>query len=107
MKSKYFCMPLQCLSFPLRLMVSVASEVFFSLMKVAILGSGISALAAAYYLSLRKSFKIIMIQGPMKGGWIETNKSMKTGALLEAGPRSLRHNGAAGLNTLKLVRGVN
>lgn len=72
-------------------------------MKVVILGSGISSLAAAYYLSLKKNIEIALIQGPQNGGWIQTNKALKTNVLLEAGPRSLRHTGVAGLNTLELV----
>ena len=75
-------------------------------MKITILGGGISSLATAYYLSrnaalLKSGLKISLITGGRVGGWIQTKR--QNGYHLELGPRSLRHNGIAGKNTLELV----
>lgn len=67
-------------------------------MKIGVLGSGIAGLSAAFYL--RKSFKDVYLIEGRRGGWIESIKHKNT---LETGPRSLRHSGSSGQNTLDLI----
>lgn len=69
-------------------------------MKIAVLGGGISGLAASHYLS--HNHHATLFRGPMRGGWVNTYRSRLTNTILELGPRSLRHAGT-GQNTLELV----
>jgi oxygen-dependent protoporphyrinogen oxidase len=71
-------------------------------MKIAVLGSGITGLSAAYYLS--KSFKDVFLIEGKRGGWVQ---SIKRKTMLETGPRSLRHSGSSGQNTLDLIYELN
>lgn len=75
-------------------------------MKVAVLGGGISGLAASHYLlkyggpSIEK---IILIEASERvGGWIHT-KRFEDGVIHEVGPKSVRSAGVNGLNSLLLV----
>jgi protoporphyrinogen oxidase len=67
----------------------------------AVLGGGISSLAAAYYLAIKR-IPVVLIPGPMPvGGWLQSVRRKER--MLETGPRSIRHAGNVGQNTLELV----
>ena len=77
---------------------------------IAIIGSGISGLSAAYYL-LQKSIqngqkigKIYLIEQQSRvGGWLHS-KSIDNGQdYFELGPRTISLNSYAGINCLSLV----
>ena len=74
---------------------------------VAILGGGITGLAAAFYLSkLLPEVRITLFEGSSRlGGWLHS-KQVDVGnghVVFEQGPRTLRPNVPNGLVTLKLV----
>lgn len=86
---------------------------------VAILGGGISGLSSAYYLARMApaTTKIILIEGKERvGGWIQSRRvapdqsreqastTAESSVLFEAGPRSLRPNGATGAILLEMVK---
>uniref|UniRef100_A0A8D0GV23 Protoporphyrinogen oxidase n=1 Tax=Sphenodon punctatus TaxID=8508 RepID=A0A8D0GV23_SPHPU len=70
---------------------------------VAVLGGGVSGLAACYYLAKSpQAPKIILLEGSSRlGGWIHSTRT-EDGAVFEHGPRGIR-SGAMGKNTLHLV----
>ncbi|KAM3825062.1 protoporphyrinogen oxidase isoform 1-T1 [Vipera latastei] len=73
-------------------------------LRVAVLGGGVSGLAACYYLA-RSSLasKIILFEGSHRlGGWIHSTKT-DGGAVFEHGPRGIRPAGIVGKNTLLMV----
>uniref|UniRef100_A0A182W2Z5 Protoporphyrinogen oxidase n=1 Tax=Anopheles minimus TaxID=112268 RepID=A0A182W2Z5_9DIPT len=71
----------------------------------AILGAGISGLAAGHYL-LRKTptlpFTIYEATDRI-GGWIRSDRFLDNGFVFEAGPRTIRPKGPAANNTLQLI----
>jgi glycine/D-amino acid oxidase-like deaminating enzyme len=70
---------------------------------VAVLGGGISGLSTAYYLSRLTPLKVLLIEGKERvGGWIQSQR-VKDDILFEAGPRSLRPEGANGAILLEMV----
>lgn len=79
--------------------------------KIGILGAGLAGLTSAYYLSNRlpSSTQIVVWEKqPRFGGWVQSSKfkDARTGThfIFEAGPRSVRPKGLAGLIGLKLIR---
>lgn len=76
-------------------------------MRIAVLGGGISGLAAAWNLSRaaggRPGAEVLLLEASTRvGGWVESERAEK-GAVFELGPRSLRTAGVSGENTLRLV----
>ncbi|KAH8417393.1 hypothetical protein KR222_010160, partial [Zaprionus bogoriensis] len=73
-------------------------------MSTAVLGAGISGLAAGFYL-LRRFGKPLTIYeaSPRVGGWIRSEWHRDRGFLFESGPRTIRPKGVPGANTLELV----
>lgn len=73
--------------------------------RVAVLGGGISGLAAAWNIARsRVPVQVVLYEGSSRlGGWL---KSWVTpgGGVLELGPRSIRTNEAAAMTTMDLVR---
>ncbi|KAK7075019.1 hypothetical protein SK128_026055 [Halocaridina rubra] len=76
-------------------------------MTVAVLGGGISGLAAAHYLKLSNpSRKVVIFEASHRlGGWIKSTK-FDDGTVYEQGPRTLRGAGNAGANTLALAESL-
>ena len=80
--------------------------------RIAVLGGGISGLAAAWNLARKGlvnaggaggQLEIALYEASNRvGGWIKSEKS-KEGAVFELGPRSLRTAGIVGKTTLELV----
>ncbi|KAM6434766.1 protoporphyrinogen oxidase isoform 2-T3 [Liasis olivaceus] len=72
--------------------------------RVAVLGGGVSGLAACYYLARSTlASKVILLEGsPRLGGWIHSTQT-EDGAVFEHGPRGIRPTGAVGKNTLLMV----
>ena len=73
--------------------------------KFAILGGGISGLAAAYRLSnrVKDPSNITVLESSNRvGGWMQSCTT-EQGAVFELGPRSIRPHGKAGKATLKIV----
>uniref|UniRef100_A0A182I933 Protoporphyrinogen oxidase n=1 Tax=Anopheles arabiensis TaxID=7173 RepID=A0A182I933_ANOAR len=71
----------------------------------AILGAGISGLAAGHYL-LRKTptLPLTIYEATDRiGGWIRSERSPDHGYVFEAGPRTIRPKGPAASNTLELI----
>lgn len=71
----------------------------------AILGAGISGLAAGHYL-LRKAPTLpltIYEATDRVGGWIRSDRYLDQGYVFEAGPRTIRPKGPAANNTLELI----
>uniref|UniRef100_A0AAG5CTR1 Protoporphyrinogen oxidase n=1 Tax=Anopheles atroparvus TaxID=41427 RepID=A0AAG5CTR1_ANOAO len=71
----------------------------------AILGAGISGLAAGHYL-LRKTPTLpltIYEATDRVGGWIRSERYLDDGYVFEAGPRTIRPKGPAASNTLELI----
>ncbi|CDK24949.1 unnamed protein product [Kuraishia capsulata CBS 1993] len=70
--------------------------------KVAVIGSGISGLSFAYYLSkLRPDVKVSVFEATDRvGGYIRTTKHSQSGLMLEKGPRTLR---GASVGTLLII----
>ncbi|XP_048368355.1 protoporphyrinogen oxidase isoform X2 [Sphaerodactylus townsendi] len=68
---------------------------------VAVLGGGVSGLAACYYLARSpQAPKVILLEGSSRlGGWIHSTRT-EDGAVFEHGPRGIRPAGAVGRNTL-------
>lgn len=73
----------------------------------AVLGGGISGLAAAYYLkTLGSSSRILVLEASHRlGGWINST-THEDGTVYELGPRTLRAAGNAGANTLALAESL-
>lgn len=71
---------------------------------VAVLGGGISGLAACYYLTRSPQVpKVILLEGSSRlGGWIHSTRT-EDGVVFEHGPRGIRPAGPVGKNTLHLV----
>lgn len=71
----------------------------------AVLGGGISGLAASYYLirSATKQKVTIIESSNAIGGWMKSIKLPNTDIVFEKGPRTIRPQGLQGLNTLSLV----
>ncbi|XP_077179270.1 protoporphyrinogen oxidase isoform X2 [Paroedura picta] len=71
---------------------------------VAVLGGGVSGLAACYYLARSSQApKVILLEGSSRlGGWIHSTRT-EDGAVFEHGPRGIRPAGAVGKNTLLMV----
>ena len=76
--------------------------------RIAVLGGGISGLAAAWNLARKGLANAggpggqLEIASNRIGGWIKSERS-KEGAVFELGPRSLRTAGIVGKTTLELV----
>ena len=73
--------------------------------KFAILGGGISGLAAAYRLldKVKDPSNIAVLESSDRvGGWLQSCTT-EHGAVFELGPRSIRPVGNAGMATLKIV----
>uniref|UniRef100_A0A182R8D3 Protoporphyrinogen oxidase n=1 Tax=Anopheles funestus TaxID=62324 RepID=A0A182R8D3_ANOFN len=71
----------------------------------AILGAGISGLAAGHYL-LRKTpaLPLTIYEATDRiGGWIRSDRFLDNGFVFEAGPRTIRPKGPAANNTLQLI----
>ena len=76
-----------------------------SLGTVAVLGGGISGLAAAYRLTqiYPTPKRIVLLEASKRfGGWIQTTRN-EDGIIYETGPRTIRPVGASGITTLNLV----
>nr|XP_045621252.1 protoporphyrinogen oxidase-like [Procambarus clarkii]XP_045621261.1 protoporphyrinogen oxidase-like [Procambarus clarkii]XP_045621272.1 protoporphyrinogen oxidase-like [Procambarus clarkii]XP_045621280.1 protoporphyrinogen oxidase-like [Procambarus clarkii]XP_045621285.1 protoporphyrinogen oxidase-like [Procambarus clarkii]XP_045621293.1 protoporphyrinogen oxidase-like [Procambarus clarkii]XP_045621300.1 protoporphyrinogen oxidase-like [Procambarus clarkii] len=73
---------------------------------IAVVGGGISGLAAAHYLkTLASSSKILVFEASSRlGGWI--NSVEQDGAVYELGPRTIRVAGNPGANTLALAESL-
>uniref|UniRef100_A0A7N4PZL7 Protoporphyrinogen oxidase n=1 Tax=Sarcophilus harrisii TaxID=9305 RepID=A0A7N4PZL7_SARHA len=71
---------------------------------VAVLGGGISGLAACYYLiRAPQPPKVILIEASQRlGGWIRSVRG-EDGAVFELGPRGIRPAGELGARTLLMV----
>ena len=81
--------------------------------RVAVLGGGISGLAAAWNLARKQpNLDILLLEHSEKlGGWLQSHRGGveeegERGRVFELGPRSLRTAGVAGKTTLALVRRV-
>ena len=77
----------------------------YSACKIAILGGGISGLAAAYRLldKVKDPSGITVLESSDRvGGWLQSFVT-EEGAVFELGPRSIRPAGNAGMATLKIV----
>lgn len=72
--------------------------------RVAVLGGGISGLAAAWNLARRGGGVQVSVfeAGEEVGGWLRSERT-EQGAVMELGPRSLRIAGASGKTTLSLM----
>ncbi|XP_033927109.1 protoporphyrinogen oxidase isoform X3 [Melopsittacus undulatus] len=71
---------------------------------VAVVGGGISGLAACYHLSRGpRPPKVLLLEaGARLGGWLQSTRAAD-GAVFEHGPRGIRPGGAAGADTLHMV----
>ncbi|XP_042640733.1 protoporphyrinogen oxidase isoform X1 [Tyto alba] len=71
---------------------------------VAVVGGGISGLAACYYLSrVPRPPKVLLLEaGARLGGWLQSTRTAD-GAVFEQGPRGVRPGGAVGTSTLHMV----
>uniref|UniRef100_A0A8B9F9V8 Protoporphyrinogen oxidase n=1 Tax=Amazona collaria TaxID=241587 RepID=A0A8B9F9V8_9PSIT len=71
---------------------------------VAVVGGGISGLAACYYLARGPHPpKVLLLEaGARLGGWLQSTRAAD-GAVFEHGPRGIRPGGAAGADTLHMV----
>lgn len=86
--------------------VARGGQISLSPCKFAILGGGISGLAAAYHLldKVTDPSNITVLESSGRvGGWMQSWTGEK-GAVFELGPRSIRPVGKAGRATLKIVR---
>ena len=84
----------------------MAGQIALSSSKFAILGGGISGLAAAYHLldRVKDPSNITVIESSGRvGGWVQSC-TLDSGAVFELGPRSIRPVGNPGRATLKIVR---
>ena len=79
------------------------------IMRVGIVGGGVSGLAAAHYLlkhplANKKVREVVVMEGSSRvGGWIQST-TLEDGVTYEHGPRTVRPAGAVGINTLSLIR---
>ncbi|KAM9515105.1 protoporphyrinogen oxidase isoform 1-T1 [Guaruba guarouba] len=71
---------------------------------VAVVGGGISGLAACYHLTRGPHPpKVLLLEaGARLGGWLQSTRAAD-GAVFEHGPRGIRPGGAAGADTLHMV----
>ncbi|XP_025899038.1 protoporphyrinogen oxidase [Nothoprocta perdicaria] len=71
---------------------------------VAVVGGGISGLAACYHLARGPGApKVVLLEGSARlGGWLQSTRT-EDGAVFEHGPRGVRPAGAAGRDTLRMV----
>ena len=86
--------------------VARGGQISLSPYKFAILGGGISGLAAAYHLldkGTDPSNITVLESSGRAGGWMQSWTG-ENGAVFELGPRSIRPVGKAGRATLKIVR---
>lgn len=75
-------------------------------MTVTIIGAGIGGLAAAHYIAKRTIKPINILEASDRvGGWINS-KTFDEGFTFEAGPRTIRPKGIAGMNTLELIEEI-
>ncbi|XP_035795566.1 protoporphyrinogen oxidase-like [Anopheles albimanus] len=74
----------------------------------AILGAGISGLAAGHYLRRKAASLPLTIYeaSDRVGGWIRSERSPKDDFIFEAGPRTIRPKGPAAANTLELIENL-
>ena len=75
--------------------------------RIAVLGGGISGLAAAWNIarSLVPAQVVLFESSDRLGGWLRSEHT-PGGGVFELGPRSIRSNEAAAMTTLDLVRMV-
>lgn len=73
---------------------------------VAVVGGGISGLAACYHLARAPHPpKVVLLEaGGRLGGWLQSTRT-EDGTVFEHGPRGVRPGGAAGADTLHMVWG--
>lgn len=86
--------------------VAKGGQISLSPCKFAILGGGISGLAAAYHLldKVTDPSNITVLESSGRaGGWMQSLTG-ENGTVFELGPRSIRPVGKAGRATLKIVR---
>ncbi|XP_065510013.1 protoporphyrinogen oxidase isoform X1 [Caloenas nicobarica] len=71
---------------------------------VAVVGGGISGLAACYHLARGPSPpKVLLLEASARlGGWLQSTRA-PDGAVFEHGPRGIRPGGAVGADTLHMV----
>ncbi|CAM9128577.1 unnamed protein product [Bubo scandiacus] len=71
---------------------------------VAVVGGGISGLAACYHLARGpRPPKVLLLEASGRlGGWLQSTRAAD-GAVFEHGPRGVRPGGAAGTDTLHMV----
>ncbi|NXW88443.1 PPOX oxidase, partial [Alopecoenas beccarii] len=71
---------------------------------VAVVGGGISGLAACYHLTRGPSPpKVLLLEASARlGGWLQSTRT-PDGAVFEHGPRGIRPGGAVGADTLHMV----
>ncbi|KAM8794273.1 protoporphyrinogen oxidase [Eudromia elegans] len=71
---------------------------------VAVVGGGISGLAACYHLTRGpRAPKVVLLEGSARlGGWLQSTRT-EDGAVFEHGPRGIRPAGPAGGDTLRMV----
>ncbi|NWJ03857.1 PPOX oxidase, partial [Crypturellus undulatus] len=71
---------------------------------VAVVGGGISGLAACYHLARGpRAPKVLLLEGSGRlGGWLQSTRT-EDGAVFEHGPRGVRPAGATGRDTLRMV----
>uniref|UniRef100_A0A8C6Z0A7 Protoporphyrinogen oxidase n=1 Tax=Nothoprocta perdicaria TaxID=30464 RepID=A0A8C6Z0A7_NOTPE len=71
---------------------------------VAVVGGGISGLAACYHLARGPGApKVVLLEGSARlGGWLQSTRT-EDGAVFEHGPRGVRPAGAAGRDTLRML----
>ncbi|XP_072702850.1 protoporphyrinogen oxidase isoform X2 [Ciconia boyciana] len=71
---------------------------------VAVVGGGISGLAACYHLARSpRPPKVLLLEASARlGGWLQSTRTAD-GAVFEHGPRGIRPGGAVGADTLRMV----
>ncbi|XP_064331120.1 protoporphyrinogen oxidase isoform X2 [Phalacrocorax carbo] len=71
---------------------------------VAVVGGGISGLAACYHLARApRPPKVLLLEASARlGGWLQSTRTAE-GAVFEHGPRGIRPGGAVGTDTLHMV----
>ncbi|NXR12002.1 PPOX oxidase, partial [Semnornis frantzii] len=71
---------------------------------VAVIGGGISGLAACYYLARSPNPpKVLLLEASARlGGWLQSTRTAE-GTVFEHGPRGIRPGGAVGADTLHMV----
>uniref|UniRef100_A0A493TJD3 Amine oxidase domain-containing protein n=1 Tax=Anas platyrhynchos platyrhynchos TaxID=8840 RepID=A0A493TJD3_ANAPP len=68
---------------------------------VAVLGGGISGLAACYHLARAPQPVVLLEASGRLGGWLQSTRT-EDGAVFEHGPRGVRPGGAVGTDTLHM-----